>query len=38
MTGDGKDALYKLSINDNAAVILDVMIPGCDRFEVCLMP
>lgn len=35
VTGDGKDALYKLSINDYDAIILDVMIPGCDGFEVC---
>jgi two-component system copper resistance phosphate regulon response regulator CusR len=35
MTGDGEDALYKLSINDYDAVILDVMIPTRDGFEVC---
>ncbi|MDT7603580.1 MAG: two-component system, OmpR family, copper resistance phosphate regulon response regulator CusR [Acidobacteriota bacterium] len=35
VTGDGEDALYKLSINDYDAVILDVMIPGRDGFEVC---
>lgn len=35
VTTDGKDALYKASINDYDAVILDVMIPGLDGFEVC---
>ncbi len=35
VTGDGEDALYKLSVNDYDAVILDVMIPGRDGFEVC---
>jgi two-component system copper resistance phosphate regulon response regulator CusR len=32
---DGDDALYKASVNDYDAVILDVMIPGRDGFEVC---
>jgi two-component system copper resistance phosphate regulon response regulator CusR len=32
---DGDDALYKVSVNDYDAVILDVMIPGRDGFEVC---
>ena len=35
VTADGEDALYKASINDYDAVILDVMIPGRDGFEVC---
>jgi two-component system copper resistance phosphate regulon response regulator CusR len=35
VTGDGEDASYKLSVNDYDAVILDVMIPGRDGFEVC---
>lgn len=35
VTGDGDDAFYKLSINDYDAVILDVMIPGRDGFQVC---
>jgi DNA-binding response OmpR family regulator len=35
VTGDGEDALYKLSVNDYDAVILDVMIPGRDGLEVC---
>jgi two-component system copper resistance phosphate regulon response regulator CusR len=32
---DGEDALYQASINDYDAVILDVMIPRRDGFEVC---
>jgi heavy metal response regulator len=32
---DGEDALFKASVNDYDAVILDVMIPGRDGFEVC---
>jgi heavy metal response regulator len=35
VTADGEDALYKASVNDYDAVILDVMIPGRDGFEVC---
>jgi heavy metal response regulator len=35
VTADGEDALYKAFINDYDAVILDVMIPGRDGFEVC---
>lgn len=35
VTPDGEDALYKASINDYDAVILDVMIHGLDGFEVC---
>lgn len=35
VTADGEDALYKASINDYDAVILDVMIPGRNGFEVC---
>jgi DNA-binding response OmpR family regulator len=34
-TGNGDDAFYKLSVNDYDAVILDVMIPGRDGFQVC---
>ncbi len=34
-TADGDDALFKASVNDYDAVILDVMIPGRDGFEVC---
>jgi two-component system copper resistance phosphate regulon response regulator CusR len=32
---DGEDALYQTSINEYDAVILDVMIPKLDGFEVC---
>src|SRR5947209_5040501 len=32
---DGDDALYKAAVNDYDAVVLDVMIPGRDGFEVC---
>lgn len=35
VTADGEDALYKAAINDYDAVILDVMLPGRDGFEVC---
>jgi DNA-binding response OmpR family regulator len=35
VVGDGDEAIYKLSINDYDAVILDVMIPGRDGFQVC---
>ena len=35
VAGDGEDALYQLSINDYDALILDVMMPGTDGFEVC---
>ncbi|HEX8071115.1 MAG TPA: response regulator transcription factor [Pyrinomonadaceae bacterium] len=35
VTADGEDALYKASVNDYDAVILDVMIPGRDGFAVC---
>jgi two-component system copper resistance phosphate regulon response regulator CusR len=35
VTDNGDDATYKLSLNDYDAVILDVMIPGRDGFEVC---
>ena len=32
---NGDEALYKAAINDYDAVVLDVMIPGRDGFEVC---
>src|SRR3979409_71938 len=32
---DGEDALYQASINDYDAIILDVMIPKRDGFQVC---
>lgn len=31
----GDDAIYKASVNDYDAIILDVMIPGRDGFQVC---
>ena len=33
--GNGDEVGYKLSINDYDAVVLDVMIPGRDGFQVC---
>jgi two-component system, OmpR family, copper resistance phosphate regulon response regulator CusR len=35
VASDGDDALYKASVNDYDAVVLDVLIPGRDGFEVC---
>ncbi|MEP6921627.1 MAG: response regulator transcription factor [bacterium] len=35
VSSDGEDALYKVSVNEYDAVILDVMIPKRDGFEVC---
>ena len=35
VVGNGDEAIYKLSINDYDAVILDVMIPGRNGFAVC---
>jgi CheY-like chemotaxis protein len=32
---DGEDALYKASLNEYDAIILDIMIPGRDGLEVC---
>lgn len=32
---DGDDALYKTSLNEYDAIILDIMIPGQDGLEVC---
>src|SRR5260370_15828271 len=35
VSSSGEDALYQAAINTYALVILDVMIPGRDGFEVC---
>jgi two-component system copper resistance phosphate regulon response regulator CusR len=35
VAGDGDDALYKAAVNDYDAIILDVMLPGRNGFEVC---
>ena len=35
VAADGEDALYKASVSDYDAVILDVLIPARDGFEVC---
>jgi two-component system copper resistance phosphate regulon response regulator CusR len=35
VTADGEDALYKAAVNDYDAVVLDVMIPGRNGFELC---
>jgi two-component system copper resistance phosphate regulon response regulator CusR len=35
VAADGDQALYKFSLNDYDAVVLDVMIPGPNGFEVC---
>jgi len=35
VTGNGDDALYEAAINSYDLVILDVMIPGRNGFEVC---
>jgi DNA-binding response OmpR family regulator len=35
VVANGEDALYQVAINAYDAVILDVMIPGGDGFEVC---
>ena len=35
MAGDGNAALYQASINDYDLILLDVLLPGPDGFEVC---
>jgi heavy metal response regulator len=35
VAADGEDALYKAAVNDYDAVILDVLLPLRDGFEVC---
>jgi DNA-binding response OmpR family regulator len=32
---DGRQALYQVSINEYDAIVLDVMLPGLDGFDVC---
>jgi two-component system OmpR family response regulator len=32
---DGDDALFQARVNDYDAIVLDVMLPGTDGFEVC---
>jgi len=35
IAGDGHAALYQISINDYDLILLDVLLPGPDGFEVC---
>ena len=35
IAGDGNAALYQTSINDYDLILLDVLLPGLDGFEVC---
>ena len=35
VAGDGRQALYQIAITEYDAIILDVMLPGIDGFEVC---
>src|SRR5882724_4498049 len=35
VAGDGHAALYQTSINDYDLILLDVLLPGPDGFEVC---
>lgn len=35
VSGDGDDALYQASITNYDAIVLDVMLPGRDGFQVC---
>src|ERR1700758_2040421 len=35
VAGDGEDALYQQSINEYDLLILDVMLPSRDGFDVC---
>ena len=35
LAGDGEEALDWVAVNDHDAIVLDVMLPGIDGFEVC---
>jgi DNA-binding response OmpR family regulator len=35
VAADGEEAIYKSLVNDYDALVLDIMIPGRDGFEVC---
>src|SRR5689334_2459132 len=35
VTGDGEDALFRATEDDYDAIVLDVMLPGADGFEIC---
>lgn len=35
IAGDGEDAVYRVSVNDYDLIILDLMLPRIDGFEVC---
>ena len=35
LSAGGREALYRASITDYDAIVLDVMLPGVDGFEVC---
>ena len=35
VAGDGPDGLWMATENPYAAIVLDVMLPGFDGFEVC---
>jgi two-component system, OmpR family, response regulator len=35
VAGDGEDALYRAEATEYDAIVLDVMLPGIDGFEVC---
>jgi two-component system, OmpR family, response regulator len=35
LVGDGTDAIWRATENDYDAIVLDVMLPGADGFQVC---